>query len=376
MVPVLLGHINILDRKHFLKVAIQYLKIKTELRFCIAVLFCLITVTGIQSKSLEEKSKIISEAISQKYKSEFSNIEPEIQKHYAIRKYRITGDSSYIPFIIEDLKITRATLQNDLQHFSDTIYIFQREKELFEKMNPKTRKGKARRALFKGNPKMLFYLNFLYNTNTIADYYLDNPIDKNLLKTCRLYLHQIDFKTFLTDTTTLRVYAAQAVNYVYYLQQLQVIDFRDEYLNAFQQTFPDSLDSKLSNKEFRDKIYGLTHFIISASRYYQEPVDSHEFKWIFQYFDNNIKKILKKSTPDIIAEVGICYKLAGYQNHKPLLRCIKKVIKSFDKKHSIILSPKGNSDISKGEHRNILAIMLLSWGDSLFQGPDLSHYQD
>lgn len=58
------------------------------------------------------------------------------------------------------------------------------------------------------------------------------------------------------------------------------------------------------------------------------------------------------------------------------LRCIKKVIKSFDKKQSMILSPSGHADLSKGEHRNILAIMLLSWGERLFQGPDLSHYQD
>jgi hypothetical protein len=359
-----------------LKTAVQYLKINTELRFCIAVLFCLFTAASIQSKSLEEKSKIIVGAISQKYEFQLPNLDPSIKKHYAVRKYRITGDSSYIPFIIEDLNITLTTLQNDSQHFSDSIYISQREQELFEKMNQKTRKGKLRRALFKDNRKMLFYLNFLYNTNTIADYNLDKSISKNLLESCLLQLKQIDYHTFLTDTTTLRVYAAQAVNYVYYLQQLKITDFRDDYINVFQQIFPDSLDSKLSNKEFRDKIYGLTHFIISASRYYQEPVDSIRFKWIFQYFDKNIKKILKKCTPDIIAEVGICYKLAGYQNHKPLLRCIKKVIKSFNKKHSMILSPKGNSDISKGEHRNILAIMLLSWGDSLYQGPDLSHYQE
>ncbi len=359
-----------------MKAAVQYHKIKTKFRFCIAVLFYLIIASGIQSKSLEEKSRIIVEAVSQKYESQLPNLEPTIKKHYAVRKYRITGDSSYIPFILEDLKNTITTLQNDIKNFSDTIYIFQREKDLFEKMNPKTRKGKARRALFLHNRKMLFYLNFLYNTNTMADFKLDNSIYENLLESCLLQLKQIDYKTFLTDTTTLRVYAAQAVNYVYYLQQLQIVDFRDKYLHAFQQTFPDSLDSKLSNKEFRDKIYGLTHFIISASRYYQQPVDSIEFKWIFKYFDKNIKRIIKKSTPDIIAEVGICYKLAEYQNHKPLLRCIKKVIKSFDKKQSMILSPKGNSDISKGEHRNILAIMLLSWGGSLFQGPDLSHYQE
>ncbi len=355
-----------------MKTTIQNHKFKSKFKFCIVVLLSLIIVADIQSKSLGEKSKIIAEAITQKYESVFSNLDIKIQKHFALRKYRVSGDSSHIISIIDDLKLTIKKLQSDLQHFSDTLYIYQREKVLLEKMNPKTRKGKARRTLFQENAKMLFYLNFLYNTNTLADYKLELPVYKDLLKSCILHLQTIDYQTFLTDTTTLRVYAPQAVNYVYYLQQLQVIDFRENYLYAFQQTFPDSSDSKLNKKEFRDKLYGLTHFIISASRYYQMPVDSIEFKWVLQYFDNNSKKILNKATLDIIAEVGICYKLAEYQNHKPLKKCIKKVIRSFNNKHNMILSPSGNSDVSKGEHRNILAIMLLSWGDSLLQGPNLS----
>ncbi len=131
---------------------------KSKFRFCIVVLFFLIVYTDIQSKSLEEKSKMISDAITQKYESAFTNLNTKIQKHYALRTYRIFGDTSHINSIIDDLGITVKTLQNDIKHFSDTLYIHQREKELFEKMNPKTRKGKARRNLFKKNSKMLFYL--------------------------------------------------------------------------------------------------------------------------------------------------------------------------------------------------------------------------
>jgi len=39
----------------------------------------------------------------------------------------------------------------------------------------------------------------------------------------------------------------------------------------------------------------------------------------------------------------------------------------------MILSPHGSSNLEIGEHRNIMAIMLLSWPDTLFPGPYLNN---
>ncbi len=332
--------------------------------------------TTAQAKSLEEKGQIVANSIIQKYESSFDSLDLVMQKHYALRKYRILGDSSLFPFIVQDLKVTVSLIEDDLQNFSDSAYIAEREADLFEKLNPKTRKGRERRALFNEKREMLFYLNFLYNVSTFSDYNLHDSNSIRLLKECVQYLQRVDYESFLTDGKTVLVYAPQAVNYVYYLQQLGVTDFRGTYSSKFREIFNDSLDSHLSKRRFRDKIYGLTHIVISASRYYQEPVDTVAFRWIFNYFDENIDRIIRKTSSDIVAEVGICYKLGLYEQHKPLTKCIRKIIKDYNKKHNMILSTRGNSDIAKGEHRNILAVMLLSWGDRLFEGPDLSLYHE
>lgn len=48
-----------------------------------------------------------------------------------------------------------------------------------------------------------------------------------------------------------------------------------------------------------------------------------------------------------------------------------RVTGDIDQDKRMILSVKGDEDLRSGEHRNVLAIMLLDWPESLTPGPDL-----
>lgn len=321
------------------------------------------------------KGTKVSESIRTEYESLLFTLKPDLQKHYSVRMYRLTGDKRYIYPIIYDFLITIKKLERYSDNISDTLYIKKQAELLLDEFNEGTRKGSSRRELFKDKDSTLFFLDLLYNTNKLIDYHLVG-IYKNIFDIIMSQLKQFNFATFLLDQATITDYAPQAVNYVYYLNDLRIVDIRSEYKSAFQKDFPDSLDAGLSDEAFMDKIYGLTHFITAASGYYQHFVDSLEFSWISDYFDNNIDRITQTTKPDIIAEVGICFRLCNYKRSKPIEKCINAIIKAYDKSSRMILSTGNSADSAKGEHRNVLAIMLLNWPDTLYSGPYLNNFTE
>ncbi len=315
----------------------------------------------------------ISTQLKNKFESALSTLAPAVQRHYAIRMFRITGDDQYMPPIICDFEITLNELQDDVGQVNDSVYIQKRLLELLSDFNTRTRKGRLRAELFRNRGYALFYLNLLYSTNKLTEYATNGlGCDTLLVKSINI-LRRADLSALLLDTAVIRIYAPQAVNDICYLHDLGIIDLRHNYREAFRVVFPDSQDDSLTKAEFRDKIYGLTHFILAASGYYQQTVPTDEFQWILDYLDDNANRIMTEVTPDIIAEVGLCFLLTGQNGHRMVRRSREAILAAFDEQKHMILSPRGNDNLEKGEHRNILAYMLLNWPDSLHPGPYLKN---
>lgn len=113
----------------------------------------------------------------------------------------------------------------------------------------------------------------------------------------------------------------------------------------------------------------MTHFILSESRYYQKQLDPNRFNWITQYFKTHIDEIISRTEYDVIVEVGICLMLIKSKDLKTINK-IKSHLKAIYNKNYHILPNKENSfDFIKGEHRNILTIMLFSWPNKLTEVP-------
>jgi len=179
-----------------------------------------------------------------KYDSSLTAISLETAAHYSERMYRTTGDTAYLLFIRPYLCSLVTALRHDINNLNDLEYWAQRETELLKGIDSDGRKGRQRRELFDKENRccILFNLNLLSMTQKLAGYKIDDTEVVTLLGRASDYLKSVPFDSILLDKKIVRVYAAQAVNYVYYLKDLGLGDFRERYRQIFRETFPDSED--------------------------------------------------------------------------------------------------------------------------------------
>ncbi|BAJ02333.1 conserved hypothetical protein [Shewanella violacea DSS12] len=290
---------------------------------------------------------------------------PRVQGHYGIRLYRMTGDEKYANAALVDLYAVTES-QAFYACSLDNPGFITSEAEKAISLLGKGPRAKARKQALAPFPDFIFYTDVLLRfSSRIHEFGLRGPCNDKLLTA----LKKTDLKTGLTDKAMIKTWAAQLINYVYWAKQLGVGDYIKEYKQAFIEVYPNNKDSELDKKQFQNKLYGLTHFIFAASEYYQHDVDPIEFAWILDYFEANIDRILEDATDDIIAEVGISFHLAGQSDNPVVAKTQAHIVNAFDADVQFIRSPMGNSDLAQGEHRNVLAMMLLNWPQKLHKGP-------
>jgi hypothetical protein len=307
--------------------------------------------------------------IRNNFDSALFSLPPQVQRHYATRVYRVTGDSRYIPAMLADLRLERSLLQRDVEHLGDEGYIAERVTQLLNEFSDRTRKGRARKDALKKRGRLIFDLDLLYRCDQVREYGLEASEAGAWSRQALELLGQTDVAQQILDRELIKIYGAQLANAVYYLHACGVADVRAEFSAAFRRTFPDSLDDDLSMGEFEDKIYGMTHVVIAASDYYQQYLDPTEYQWILDYFEENADAILLDTRSDIIAEVGLCFILTGRENNEIVNRCRTKLLESYNREARMIPSESGSLDLEKGEHRNVLAYMLFTLPGDLYQGP-------
>jgi hypothetical protein len=337
----------------------------------------LVTVTGILlcaagATPKEMPYNQIAARILTTYQQALPKLPLEQQKHFCLRMYRLTSDTVWLPPVISDARNVIATLQSDRDSLSETEYYNRRIDSLAADFERETRKNRSRRVLFEGRDDIRLQLDWLYKLATIDDYDITDSAVFRLVRETKDRLQVDRLVVFLLDTQTITVYAAQAANAVEYLRQLGLADIRNDFRRRFLEVFPDSSDRKLDDDKFADKVYGLTHIVISASGYYQQLLDRREYAWILDYFSRNQNRLLKRLSVDVIAEVGLCFLLCDDTRNPLVDRCRQKVAKRFDGKHGLILSPLRSNDLLIGEHRNILAYMVFMWSGQLSPGPTIT----
>jgi hypothetical protein len=287
------------------------------------------------------------------------------QGHYGIRRYRMTGDEKYLNASLMDLYAITSPLAHYACQADDREFVRKHSRAAAFGLGQDPR-AIARREALTPFPEFYYYTDLLlrYASRT-AEFGLQGPCHDKMIGV----LKRADLRPGLTDKAMIEIWAAQLVNYVYWAKQLGVGDYRDDYKQAFLKVYPVERDASLSTAEFRNKLYGMTHFIFAASEYYQKSVDASEFAWILDYFDANSERILKDATEDIIAEVGIGFLLAGKAEHRMVRLSREHITNAFDPDIDLIPSPTGDADLASGEHRNVLAMMLLNWPQRLHKGP-------
>ncbi|MEH6464753.1 MAG: DUF3541 domain-containing protein [Shewanella psychromarinicola] len=296
------------------------------------------------------------------------SLPPRVQGHYAIRQFRMTGETKYANGSLIDL----LTIAERQAYYSCNLdkpgFIKSESKIAVDKLGNGPR-GQARKKAIAPYPNFMLYSNVLLRyASRVDEFGFTGPCHDLMIKT----LKKANLAPALTDKQMIQAWAAQLINYVYWAKQIGVGDYYEAYKKAFINTYPNSKDDQLEKGQYKNKIYGMTHFIFSASGYYQYPVDPKEHQWILDYFEKNIDRILTDTTEDIITEVGISFLITGNGSNPVVDKVKKHVIAAYDPNTMMILSPHGKADLSSGEHRNVLAMMLLDWPDTLHKGPYLN----
>lgn len=313
----------------------------------------------------------IPERIKTTYETQLYTLVPYVQRHYALRMYRISGNEKYLYPVITDMMVIANLLNNDIDGLNDPDYRRQRELIILNRFNLTKEKHKRRYQLLKQYPQLAFSLALLANVNMVHEVNLLNTAFFSETDKALKFLKQQSFSAFFLNPAVVEIYSPQLATYVFFLSDLGIAELRKEFTLEFQKVFMEANDKDLSELQYGQKLYGLTHFIIGASRNYQRPVSRAEYSWIYNYFENNIDTIIDRAKPDIIAEVGIAFLLAGENDHPVIEKTRQAVSESYNKKLNMIPSTSGDDDLNHGEHRNVLAIMLLTWPDRLYPGPDL-----
>lgn len=292
--------------------------------------------------------------------------------HYGLRMYRQTLNPKYKELIWIDMARVASTLNYLGQMDSEKKIIERRDyllKRYFDKITPESSKRtKLRQNMFKMYPNYIFAATLLGSMIRADEYGLKSIYDSNLRNMIKI----LNFSEYVKSKMVVEAYAAQIANQVFYLAQLGEDNNIDVFINTFRETYPDDKDSSLSKQQFENKIYGMTHIIFAASRHYQLSINQEDYLWIYKYMEKNIDTILEKAKPDVVAEVGITFLLSNQPNHKVVKKTQQFINDKIDKMNSMILSEKGSNDIEIGEHRNVLAIMLLDW-KGVHVGPNIQN---
>lgn len=339
---------------------------------------CVLLSISFLLQGCSQKSEVLTpaqtvvEGIRGNYESGLDTLPLSLQRHYAQRIYRVTGDETFIPYQKRHAVYLVESFKRDVDGISSQPdYVLMRDRQITEKRTLRTERQRQRALLFNRYPGMLFNTDLVFRLVQLDYYGLLNDLPADQVNLLKHNLKDADFKSFLLDEAAIRHYAAQAANQVWFLYQLGIIDLRQDFERRFQEVYPLSEDHLLSRSEFHNKIYGLTHIVIAASRYYQDELPQDAFAWITDYFIDQLPPLLEITTEDILAEVGISLALTGQLDHPAVEQIRERLISAYDPISRMIPSPTGGTDFAQGEHRNVLAVMLLIWPEQLFQGPRL-----
>ncbi|MGQ4879252.1 DUF3541 domain-containing protein [Billgrantia sp. LNSP4103-1] len=339
-------------------------------RWYALVLLLWLTGCAVESVRPAHDDSAAGQTIQAVYEAAFTELPRDKQRHYAQRLYRISGEAHYLGPIKAHGRRLLLQLERDIDGLKEPGYAAARALEVIAHYPRRTAKQRARQAMLAEWGEMAFARQLLFRLVQLEYYGLLEALPDH--ERALDYLAGLAWQRFLTDPGVMRLYAAQVANQAWFLQQLGVADLRQEVREAFLDTFPADSVAALGDADYRNRLYGMTHMVIADSRYYQRWVESERHAWILEAFSSELERILDEATADIQAEVALSFLLAGHENHPVVTRIRRRLVEAIDPDTGIIPSAEGETDLARGEHRNVLAVMVLTWPGRLYAGPDLS----
>ncbi|MDF1696155.1 MAG: DUF3541 domain-containing protein [Saprospiraceae bacterium] len=295
--------------------------------------------------------------IKKKYQRNAYKLNPAKSGHMGLRLWRNYKDDSYKYLLLEGIHYTSNALDKLVLRGLDARSLQQYVTQKNKSYKASTQKKKRRKKTFERFPMYrLMGVKILRHVARLDELGLRHNEHAQFMDLLRSY----DFKKAFTDREMIKAWGAQLANQVYWLYNLGIADYRPDFIEAVQNTYPQEKDAFLSKAQFGNKIYTLTHIIIAASSYYSQEVNYEEHQSTIDYLRTNTDLILERAKEDIVIEVGLSLLLVD-ETYPEITRIKSFIHSKVDLKKDMILSVNGNSKIAQGEHRNIIAVLLLDW---------------
>lgn len=287
----------------------------------------------------------IRSSIIKTYEDNYSSLSTSSKFHWDLRMWRISGKEMYKERVFNGY----------------TSGAFKEKSYSGKKMGPKR---KLRNEYYKKHPLLLSTMREIHQQFYKMSFGVAGVISKSSITTPKLEEMLMDERLIIVDPS-------QVANYTYYLKALDLCDLEDKMITKMKTVW---LDKNPGSKiEWQNKIYGFTHIIIASTYFYQRSINSSvfrkKFRWITNYFESNIDHLLTVATTDIITEIALCFRFLGLENKTAYKKARNFVAGKFD--YSVGYIPGKSKDLSKGEHRNILAVMLFTEDLKFKKGPNL-----
>lgn len=289
--------------------------------------------------------------------------------HYATRLYRVTGDQKYMRPVVFKLLFDSERLLRDISHLSDPDYMRRRYDLYFDSMGEGTELKRSRKEFWEGWKREIFDQKLTGSMYRWQQYGLSGTRYQPYFDQALAYLRSGSIEEFYLNPDVIRNHPVKVVNGVYYLYFLGIADLRGELGAAFADIYINRMDN-LSESEFEDMVYGLTHFVIAGSNYYQQFCSAEEYSWVLDVFREHVAEIAFKCTPDMIAEVGLCFMLCRVPREDIPYQISASLGAAFDEEKGYIA--RSYHDLDYLEHRNIVAFLYFSDLDRLYPGPNVA----
>ena len=308
----------------------------------------------------EESNTVFSQngkLILNHYESNAYKLKPSKAGHMGLRLFRNYQDDKYAFLLLQGILYTDKGLNKLVKNGLDSLSIEKYIKKNNRSFKTNTKKKRLRKKSLKIYPRYRFMATkILRHVARLDELGLQHKKHKKFIKLLKGY----DFKKVFTDPLMIKAWGAQLANQVYWLKQLGIADYTVEFADAVKTTYPNHLDKNLSKQQFENKIYTLTHIIIAASGYYQTNLNYKDYSDIIDYFRSSTSMILQRIKEDVIIEVGISLLLVN-ENYPEIQDIRTHIDNKIDLEKRMVLSESGKDGFAKGEHRNIIAVLLLDW---------------
>jgi len=299
----------------------------------------------------------IAYLITKTFENKLSGFKPERQRHFCERLYRLTGKEKYIPYFGQFLFYLNISADKDK--------VIKAGRKIISQM-----RTKSWIKYYKKVPPLRFYQKLIFYLNKFREYQVNQVLNSPPYSQAINLLKNVDLEKYFLNQELIRVIPGQTTNYIFWLERLKIA-------NLFP-AFSEQLKNTLSQMEFKNQAYALTHVIIADSDYYQQFVEPQKYPWIIDFLAKNLKAVLTTNNKDLIAETGVTFKLV--QSHPDLVEKIKSYLRSlFNPKKGYFGSlpcaalVRGKKNLEDLEHTNVLAILLFSNWSKLYPGPKIEN---